>query len=587
MADERPLDIGPYDKWSEQHLAEQILARFQEARIRRYNFEIQWQESSLLCWPEYANTFFYGYDQWPGTKKTYQQIDSSAAMASHRFAAILDSLMTPATLVWSVLRPDNDDLWKERSVKEYFGKVSAILWNERYKSSANFVGQNQQNFQALGVFGNHNMYVDDLDPIANRGMTGLRYRSVSPGEMYYLQNHQGQIDSIFRAFRLTARQIWQRWPLRFPETLRPALDKGSLQPYWILQYVVPTREEPASPFEMIGKDWCCYYLSIEGHCILEKHGYFTFPFACGRYMQAPDEDYGRGPAQMVLPALKTLNAEKGIYLKVGHRTADPIYLLPADDGLNFKAHPGAPNPGFMNRDGKALVSTLQPGSVDAIDKMIDKETAIINDAFLVELFQLAKNDLSKQVQMTAREVIERVSQGAMYVAPTLGRQNSEYCGPIVDRELDILSRLGRLPEMPPVMREANGEYKVVFTSPLARAMRAQEAAGFMRAVELTATVANASQDDSVWDIYDFSTALPEVGEINSVPLRFYATPEQIANKQRARQQAQEREQSAKEMPARAAIIKAQAVMAKAQTGGNIGGTLSGVPPQQMPQVPGA
>ena len=54
---------------------------FHQARLRRYNFETQWQESALLAWPEMANTFFYGYDQMPGQKKTLQQIDSSASIA--------------------------------------------------------------------------------------------------------------------------------------------------------------------------------------------------------------------------------------------------------------------------------------------------------------------------------------------------------------------------------------------------------------------------------------------------------------------------------------------------------------------------
>jgi hypothetical protein len=40
------------------------------------------------------------------------------------------------------------------------------------------------------------------------------------------------------------------------------------------------------------------------------------------------------------------------------------------------------------------------------------------------------------------------------------------------------------------------------------------------------------------------------------------------------------------MPGRAAIMKAQAINTKAQTGGNIGGTLSGTPQGGMPMMPG-
>ena len=64
----------------------------------------------------------------------------------------------------------------------------------------------------------------------------------------------------------------------------------------------------------------------------DEGGYRTFPYAVSRYDQAPREVYGRGPAQMVLPALKTLNAQKATSSRPGHRAVDPV-LLTADDGV--------------------------------------------------------------------------------------------------------------------------------------------------------------------------------------------------------------------------------------------------------------
>src|SRR6266550_1091510 len=137
-----------------------ILKVFQEARLERYNFETQWQEASLLCWPEYANTFFYGYQQYPGTKKTAQQIDSAASIASHRFGAIMDSLLTPAGMVWSRLKHPSAYVMKQKGVKPYYDALTERLWQYRYAATSNFVGANQQNMQGLGVFGNMNMLVE-------------------------------------------------------------------------------------------------------------------------------------------------------------------------------------------------------------------------------------------------------------------------------------------------------------------------------------------------------------------------------------------------------------------------------------------
>ena len=83
-------------------------------------------------------------------------------------------------------------------------------------------------------------------------------------------------------------------------------------------------------------------------------------------------------------------------------------------------------------------------------------------------------------------------------------------GPMIDREIDLAIRLGRLPPPPPELMEAKGAYKVVYTSPLSRAMRAQEAAGFMRSVETVKELVNVTQDMSLLDPFDFDTAIPQI-----------------------------------------------------------------------------
>ena len=65
-----------------------------------------------------------------------------------------------------------------------------------------------------------------------------------------------------------------------------------------------------------GKAFRSVYMSIEGRCVMSKGGYHSFPISVGRYDQTPGEVYGRSPAMMVLPALKTINAQKAVFLKV-------------------------------------------------------------------------------------------------------------------------------------------------------------------------------------------------------------------------------------------------------------------------------
>jgi hypothetical protein len=559
---------------------------FGQVRVRRVTFEAQWEEAAALCWPEYRNSFSFGHNRPAGMKYTEFQVDSTGSIASHRFMAICDALLTPWNMMWSQIRASNHDLMKDRDAKIYFHDLTKCLWAHRYATEANFMGQQQQNWQALGVFGNQGMLIDELDKRPGNFAPGLRYMSQSPGEIYVLQNHQGRVDGFIRHFRWTARQAYQCWPGKIPEVLTAALEKNSQQLYDFLQFVMPrTDYEPHKIFAPQGKPWSSTYVSITGYCILEESGYRTFPLAFGRYQQAPEEEYGRGPAQMVLPELKTLNAEKAVFLKQGHRAADPAYLI-GDDGLmDFKNHPGSFNYGGFNEDGRMMVGILPTGEIQVSEKMLEASTNIINDAFLTTLFPLLFDTKGGQ-QKSAREVIEAANEKGIFLAPTLGRQYGEYLGALIDRELDVLSSMGCLPKMPQSVREAKGEYQIIYTSPLAKALEGQAAAGFMRTAQMIGEMIQTGADPALVDILDFDEAVPHIADIQHVPPRWIADPKKVAAKAKQRAQAAERENQVKELPGKAAIMKAQAITAKAQNGGNTGGTLSGTPQGGMPMMPG-
>jgi hypothetical protein len=564
-----------------------ILKQFQEARLDRYNFETQWQEASLLCWPEYANTFFYGYQQYPGTKKTAQQIDSAASIASHRFGAIMDSLLTPTGMVWSRLKHPSAYVMKQKGVKAYYDALTERLWQYRYAATSNFVGANQQNMQGLGVFGNMNMLVESLDRKLFPGEKGLRYTHLPVGQVYYVANAQGAVDGYFRAFRWTARQIADCWPDRMPEALKVPLEAGSTTRYWVVQYVVPrTSDWQPWDFGPKNKRYASYYVCEVGKILLEESGYRTFPMPHGRYMVAPDEIYGRGPAQMVLPTLKTKNSQKSTFLEQGLRAGRPTWLLPEAGLINPQFHPGGYIQGGMGEGGKARVGVLPVGRIDMTKEMMDEEQLIIDDAFLVSLFKWALT-LKDVPEMSPRQVVEMLERHAMFLAPTAGRQMTEYLANMVPRELDVLAAEGCLRDLPvpPAVREAGMEFHTTFDNPMTRMQAASEVAGFMQAVEMTDAVVKSSGDAALWDTYDFETALPEIAEKRGFPTRWLASAAKKAQRAQSRQQQQEKEFDVKSLPGRAAMAKAQAIAEKARTGGNTGGALSGTPPGGMPMMP--
>ncbi len=536
----------------DQKIVEDSMRLFAQMQAQRWTLESHWDEIAQVIDPAARNTFNIYSINTPGEKRTDQQVDATGMMALERFQSILDSLLTPANSQWHGLQADDDYVMKDRATKLWFEDTTKKLFRYRYAPEANFRSQNLYSFHSLGAYGTGSLFIDK--PYMGRG---LCYRSNPVGEMFYTENYQGIIDGFVAIFRLTARQAAQRegWRERFPEQLKNALERGSEEKFLFMHRVCLRADDDYDPerLDARGKKFASYYISFAGPALMSEGGYHSLPSAVSRYKQAPQETYGRSPAMAVLPALKTLNAEKRVFLKAGHRAADPV-LLTHDDGLMLDIRPGAKNSGGMNADGRPLVGTLPVGDIQISKEMMAEEKMLINDAFLVSLFQI----LTETPRMTATEVIERTNEKGILLAPTVGRQQSEYIGPMVHRELDLLSQQGLLLPMPPRLQEAQGSYSIVHTSPLSLMMKQQETAGFMRLIEgVMIPIANVTQDPSIFDVLDLDAALPEIAENQAVPTRWTASKEKIEARRKGRAEQAQKEQDIQAAPAAAALMKVQ------------------------------
>jgi len=536
----------------ERDIAADIVNLFEQLSGNRGTWEGHWEEIARRIYTDHARYFRNRQvDLTKGDKRTEELFDSTGAIALNRFAAILDSLLTPRNQTWHRVLSSDAELNKDRSVRLWFDDVNALLFKHRYSPKANFASQNQLNFKSLGAFGSGALYIDALDDI--HGEKGLRYKNCHLGEIYFMENHQGVIDTVIRHFSMTARQAVQKWgPERVPDKINTAMGDNENQEFYFLHFVGPNPTVDPSRVDFRGMPFISYYVSITEKQLIDTGGYGTMPYATSRYEQAPNEVYGRSPAMEVLPAIKTLNEQKKTLLKQGHRAVDPV-LLVHDDGVldSFSLRPGAINAGGVSKDGRPLVHTLQTGNVQVGKDLMDDERQIINDTFLVTIFQI----LAETPAMTATEVMERTREKGILLAPTLGRQQSERLGPQIEREVDVLSQLGILPPLPPILEEAGAGFKIEYDSPLSRSQRAEEASGLMRTVEATMNVVNVTQDPSPLDHFNWDVIVPELSDINAVPAKWRNGPNAIAQIRNARAKQAQKQQAIEAAPAAVGLAK--------------------------------
>jgi len=537
-----------------QALAEAICREHEQMKGDRANWASHWQEVADRVWPASAKSFWTIGNQTKGEKRTQEMYDSTAAIALQRFSAILDSLLTPRNQIWHKLTTNNRALNKDRKVQLWFEEVTQLLFKYRYSPRANYAAQNQQTYMSLGAFGTGALFIDQL-----AGGVGMRYRNVHISEMFISENHQGVIDKCHREFILTARQAIQKFKDAAPDCVQNAVKVNPEQEFRFIHCVKPREGYDPERVDYTGMPYASYYVSIEGKKVVEEGGYHVFPYAISRYTQMSGEVYGRSPAMEVLPAVKTLNEMKKTILKQGHRTVDPVLFI-HDNGMLDSASlkPGAMNPGGVTADGRPLVHALPVGNVMVGKDLMDDERKPINDAFLVNLFQVLVDSPS----MTATEVLERAKEKGILLAPTVGRQQDEYLGPKIEREVDLLSMqfdpktgMPVLPPIPKVLLEAHGEYSIIYDSPLSRAQKADEAVGFARTLETALRVAEVTQNQEPLDHFDWDSIIPEVAQIQGMPARWMRDPKVVANMRQGRADAAQAAQDAQAIPAVTSAMK--------------------------------
>ena len=528
-----------------------IFKRYARMKSQRGTWESHWEEIAERVLPRSAE--FTG-DRTAGDKRTQKVFDATSGLALERFAAAVESLLTPRGAKWHTLRASDIELNQNPEVAGWFDAVENTLFHYRYAPRSNFSSQLHESYMSLGAFGTGGIYVDEM------GAEGFRYRSVHLADMFIAENDSGIIDTVFRRMNCTARQAMMMFPDgTVSKDLRDKANDRPDERVELIHVVAPRNDRDVGKRNRVNMEFGSGYYEVGTKSLIEEGGFNNFPYIISRYVTTSREVYGRSPAMLVLPDIKMLNSMSRVVIRAGEKVVDPPLLI-ADDGVILPVNTRAGGATFARMDGRQQ-PPIQPlntgGRPDIGEDMMERRRRTINDAFLVTLFQI----LVDSPQMTATEVLQRAQEKGALLAPTVGRQQSEMLGPLIEREVSILSDQGLLPPVPEALEDR--EYKIEYVSPLSRAMKSEEGVGILRTLEMVQPIA--AFDPSVMDNFDFDEITRVLADVNGVPQRILKSEEDIEASRQARAQQQQLQQALDAAPQAAdAALKVSQISQAAQ-----------------------
>lgn len=514
---------------------EAIVHRYTQAKSNRVHHETDWRNAAAHCLPQqYArwNTDGPGNIQQGLRQVRRIAYDTTGQRSLPKYRAVLERMATPAGMKWHGLTASDERLRAQPRVRAYFEQLTNQLFRARMNPRARFRISTSEVYNQIGTYGNGPMFIARRDRNSRNPQAGIKYNSVSLRDVFWTLDNDGNVFEVFRRMHLNADQFKLQFPdVTPPESVASELSKPnpSLTRFFeVIFYVAPRDDEEYDPTAMDDRRHAyqaSYVMMQDKQYVGEPFGYAENPWAIPRSDTVSGDGYGYSPAALALAAMGTASSIKKVTLKQGNRAVDPAWLTAESNAMNgtVDARPGAINPGGLDRQGNELIKRMQTGDFRVAEKLLQDERIDIEDSFFVTLFQI----LQQTPEMTATEVIERVSERTALLSPTMGRLQSEFLGPVIDRELSVLNELGQLMPPPPELVEAMGDFDVLYTSPMARSINAEEVGGFVRSVELALNTAQATQDFEPLDHFNFDTAIPEIADTLAVPARWMNAPDQV------------------------------------------------------------
>lgn len=506
-------------------IASFLIQRFNTLDGSRSPYEQTWQYIADFVLPNRGD---FNVNRGSGNRNNEKVFDTTAVTANQLLAATLHGGLTNSATQWLALSTHDPDLITDES-KRYFELASSTLLQIFNSTESNFQSQVHEYYLSLVSLGTAVMFVEkDNDD-------KIKFATIHLSEIFIQEDKFGSIDTVFRIFELTARQAAQAWPA---ENLSKEMNDAILgqpdQKFKILHVAMPRKDaEDRTNLSSKTLPIASFYIEVEQEHLIDESGFAEMPYIVARFEKLSGDLYGRSPAWNSLPDILMVNKMRQNIIRAGQlQTAPP--LLVSDDGvmMPLQVRPNGIITGGLSLDGTPRIAPLPLGNNLPLGfEMIEQTQKAIRDAFFVD--QLIFRDQGTPV--TATEIIQRQEEKLRLLSPHIGRIQSEFLNPVIERVFGLLARGDKLPQSPDVL--ADEKIDIEYTSPLVKLQKGADIQAFQRFVAAIQPLAQI--DPTVLDALDPEATMRNLSEASGMRLENLRTSEEIAAIRLERQQQQE------------------------------------------------
>lgn len=526
-----------------QSLRDKLDGRFQALKTERARgWESNWRDLADYIEPRTGRWCLS--DSNNGERRDQKIINASATYAARALEAGMMSGITSPSRKWFNLATPDPDLMEYGPVKVWLHQVSMAM-NELFARS-NLYNVLPTIYGENGIFGTACMAAmpDQQDLV--------RFYPFTVGSYYIANSARLQVDTVYREFRMTARQMAQQFGQEaLSQTVRGMLDSKGDSWIDVCHAIEPNDDRVSGRMDNKNMPYRSVYFEKNGDRdkVLRQSGFRDFPAMAPRWKLNGEDVYGTGPGSIAIGDTKALQLMERRKAEMVEKGVRPPMIAP-ESLRNQKASIVPGDITYVNvqqgMQGFVPALTVDPGWLTGIRGEIQAAEDKINTAFFVDLFLMVSQMDSVR---TATEIAVRKEEKMLMLGPVLERLNDELLDPLIDRTFGLMLEQsapiwaglmpGR-PALPPPPKELAGmDLRVEYTSILAQAQKALGVSSIERTVGFAGNLAGLNPE--VLDKLDMDQAVDEYAAMIGVPPTMLRSDDQIAQirQQRAEAQAQQ------------------------------------------------
>lgn len=425
-------------------------------------------------------------------------------------------------------------------------------------------------------------------------------------EMYIAENRYGKVDTNYRVYRMTLRQLVDKFGLEAMKAVDDNFEnkyKSNMhEETEILHAVYPRSDYFPPSYQRWEYDWASareYYRSQErvdgkgkkwesvwvyrkgGKLVaqladrgrtaddvklLHESGYDTNPNITWRWSKNADEIYGRGPGHDAWVTVATCNQMGKDNLHTGHRSSQPPLVAYSDLRGLIQKDPDAVTYIERNR-GDIRAAMPQPlyAGVQNLPFNVEFQKEykqVINSFFHTDVFMLMSQIAQKgdSSRMVIEQVQELQGEKAAILGTRVGNLQSEGFSPAIFRCYDIEARAGRIPDPPDILlNTVHGAVEIEYLGMLAQAQtRLSKVRSIQSGIVLVKQISEVNQ--TAMDVVDFDQAAKETLDATGFPATCIRSDEGVSQIRQIRNKMAEQQRQIEAAPK---LARAAAAMGKA------------------------